>query len=172
MSPDTSALAPPSRPIDEFMAAAFSTGEDAALSAAAAELDDDVRARLRMFWRMFDRSFAEWSAEGFDASYEWWEEKIDRFEEAENEIVANVEAFDRAFERITERWNLTRAEREAELHRTRQAFDPIVLKLAQASREAREQLIALYGHKRAGQPVETICESAEDVDRAFANMGF
>lgn len=172
MSPDTGPLAPPPRSIAEFIAAAFSTSEDRALRNAAAELDEDVRTRLRTFWRVFDRNFAEWSAEGFDASDEWWEEKIERFEEAENEIVEIVEAFDRAFEQITERWNLTETERHSELLRAREAFNPIMLKLARASRDAREQLIALYGQKKAGHRVNMGCETAEDVDRAFAKMGF
>ena len=141
MNLDSASLAPPQRSIADFMAAAFAADDDQALSKAADELEEDVRSRLRTFWRGFDRDFSAWSDARFAASDEWWEEKIDEFEEAEDEIVAIVHAFDRAFERITERWNLSEADRTSELERARHAFVPVVLKLAHACREAREQLI-------------------------------
>jgi hypothetical protein len=168
---DSASLAPPQRSIADFMAAAFARDGDQALGRAADELEDDVQSRLRTFWRGFDRDFSAWSDDRFDASDEWWEEKIDRFEEAEDEIVAIVHAFDHAFERIAERWTLSETDRAAELDRARRAFDPVVLKLAHACREAREQLICLYGKKKAGRRGNELCESAEDVDRALASMG-
>ena len=164
-------LAPPQRSIADFMATAFAD-DDRALAKATDDLERDLRSRLRAFWRNFDHDLTEWSDPDFDAPDEWWEERIDRFEEAEDEIVAIVQAFDHAFKRIIERWDLSEADRDAELERSRQAFVPVVLKLAQACRQAREQLIGLYGKKRAGCGVDQASESAEDIDRLFAEMGF
>jgi hypothetical protein len=171
MNLDSDTLAPPQRSVADFMAAAFAVGDDDALPRAAGELEEAVGARLRTFWRGFDRNLATWSEPGFDASDEWWEEKIERFEEAEDEIVEIIKAFDHAFERITARWALSPAERKVELQRARQAFILVVSQLPLASREAREQLISLYGKKRAGRRTQ-VCESAEEVDRAFVAMGF